>query len=28
VADLGRPDVIGEAFAGFRRHLYEEPLAG
>ena len=28
VADLGRPDAIGETFAGFQRHLYEAPLAG
>jgi type I restriction enzyme R subunit len=26
VADLGRPDAIGETFAGFQRYLYEEPL--
>ncbi|HQF39116.1 MAG TPA: type I restriction-modification system subunit M N-terminal domain-containing protein, partial [Opitutaceae bacterium] len=28
VADLGRPDVIGETFAGFQRYLYEASLAG
>ncbi len=28
VADLGRPDAIGETFAGFQRYLYEEPLVG
>jgi len=28
VADLGRPDAIGETFAGFQRYLYEAPLAG
>ncbi len=24
VADLGRPDEIGQAFAGFQKHLYSE----
>ena len=28
VADLSRPDVIGETFAGFQRYLYEASLAG
>jgi type I restriction enzyme R subunit len=24
VADLGRPDEIGKAFAGFQKYLYQE----
>ena len=27
VADLGRPEEIGKAFAGFQRHLYEVQVA-
>lgn len=25
VADLGKPEEIGELFAGFQRYLYESP---
>ena len=28
VADLGRPDAIGETFAGFQRYLYEAQRVG
>jgi len=24
IADLGKPEQIGQVFAGFQRHLYEE----
>jgi hypothetical protein len=27
VADLGKPDEIGQVFTGFRRHLYEDGSA-
>ena len=27
VADLGKPDEIGQVFAGFQKYLYEEPAA-
>ena len=27
VADLGRPEEIGRAFAGFQKYLYEEQAA-